>query len=270
MIGPVSVIKIGGALLEDEAAFGSLRQSLREASQQGRVVLIHGGGPQSTALANRLGHDPLLINGRRVTTDEDLRIALWTMRGELNARLVAALNADGLRACGISGVDGYTISATRRPPWTIEGREVDFGHVGDVRSVDTMIIQLLLDQSIIPVVAPLATDDTGNIFNVNADTVATDIAIALGADRLVYVADSGGLWRDASDRKSLIASMSQAEYEVGVKEGWISHGMRVKLENAFRALDSGVLQVFVAGADSLSRPASGTQIVSANMVGGRT
>lgn len=262
MTGAVTVVKIGGALLDDADAFASLRTALSAAAPECRIVLVHGGGPQSTALANRLGHDPLLINGRRVTTDEDLRIALWTMRGELNARLVAALNADGLRACGISGVDGYTINATRRPPWTIEGETVDFGHVGDVVSVDTKILHLLINEGIIPVLAPLATDGAGSIFNVNADTVATDVAIALEAHRLVYVTDSGGLRRDPEEPSTLLSHLSVADFERGVREAWINRGMRVKLENAFRALSSGVADVAIADTDGITDAHAGTRLVA--------
>ncbi len=255
-----TVIKIGGALLQSPSSLQDLRRSIGRAEKTSTIVLVHGGGPQATALARRLGHEPKLVNGRRVTTDEDLRIALWVMKGELNARLVAALSSQGIKACGISGIDGNLVNAKRRPPWTIDGEEVDFGHVGDIVSIDTHILRLLLDQGLVPVVASLASNEDGDIFNINADTVATDLAIALEADRLVYVADSGGIWRDPDDASSHMERISHAEFDEGVRNGWINRGMRVKLENAFRALNSGVDSVSVSSAGQIDDPDAGTQV----------
>lgn len=258
-VSPI-VIKIGGALLDAPSSLRALRLSIAAAARTSPVIVVHGGGPQSTALAHRLGHEPQLINGRRVTTDEDLRIALWTMKGELNARLVAALNAGGVVACGVSGIDMNLVNAVRRPPWTIDGERIDFGHVGDILSINPDILRILVDQGIVPVVAPLASDEAGAIYNINADTVASDIAIAMKAGRLVYVADSGGLWRDPADPSTRMAIVSHAEFEDGVREGWIDRGMRVKLENAFRALKSGVDAVSISAAANILDPNAGTGV----------
>ncbi|MFW5973683.1 MAG: acetylglutamate kinase, partial [Bacteroidota bacterium] len=224
------LVKIGGALLADQAALTSLRAGICRLKPRSRIVLVHGGGPQSTALARRLGHEPRMINGRRITSDQDLAIALWTMRGELNTKLVAALASDGLRAAGLSGVDGPTIRVNRRPPWTIDGQLVDFGHVGDIVSLDTTLIELLLSRDFVPVVAPIAVDAAGDVFNVNADTIATELALALKAQRLLFVAESGGIRSDHRDASTRLSVFSEGDYREGVGNGWIQDGMRVKLE----------------------------------------
>ena len=226
----------------------------------GPAVVVHGGGPQATDLARRLGHEPRIVAGRRVTTDLDLDVALYVMRGSINARLVASAQASGVRAVGVSGADGGLVGVVRRPPRVVDGETVDFGHVGDVVRTDPTLVLTLLASGFTPVVASVCADRAGNLYNVNADTVALELAVALGASRLVLVAESGGVFRDLADPASQIAHLTPEAIEAGEREGWIAGGMRPKLEVARAALSRGVPEVRVAAAGALSDPASGTRI----------
>src|SRR5690606_14654940 len=145
----------------------------------------------------------------------------------------------------ISGVDGATVQVDRRPPWRIDGEEVDFGWVGDVREVSPLLLQTLLDGGFVPVVAPVAVDSSGQTYNVNADTVAQGIARALSADRFLLVTESGGVRRHADEPDSLLTQVTRAAYEQGCADGWIAGGMIVKLRVAFDALSSGVRDVLI-------------------------
>jgi acetylglutamate kinase len=188
-------------------------------------------------------------------------VLLWTARGEINARIVAAGLRVGLRPVGLCGADGGMILAEKRPVWTLEGEDVDFGHVGDVQSVDTDLLATLLKSSFIPVLAPVGTDRRGALFNINADTIACEVAVGVGADQLVLVADSGGLRADRHDPASIIRSLDRAGLERGVSEGWIQDGMRVKVTMALQALDRGVGAVRIAAPAGIADPTSGTRII---------
>jgi acetylglutamate kinase len=257
-----TVVKLGGALLDNPEALAEVWRSSRN-RYGNRWVFVHGGGPQSTALARRLGHEPRLVAGRRITTDLDLDISLWALRGSLNARLVAGAQAAGLNAAGISAADGGTVGVNRRPPRQVDGEMVDFGHVGDVSSSDRTLLDALLNARFVPIVAPVCGDGKGNLYNVNADTVAVEVALALWANELLFVAEAGAVFRSFPDPESRLASISRPEFEEGVAEGWISEGMRPKLETAFDAHERGIAHVRICGPDGLAGPAAGTRITSA-------
>ncbi len=256
-----TVIKIGGALLKSPEILAQFWPALHALSARERVVLVHGGGPQSTAMARRLGHEPTIINGRRVTTDLDLSILQWTVCGELNAGLVAEGFKHGLNAVGLRGIDGGTLRVKRRPPWTIEGRKVDFGWVGDVDAVNPHLLHTLLAEGMLPFVAPLGIDEAGQTYNVNADTVAHAIAVALQADALLLVTESGGVRRDATDPATRISSMDQILFEEGTAAGWIKDGMLVKLKMAFEARAAGIADVFILPPQDIFSRTAGTAIV---------
>lgn len=258
MSAPV-VIKLGGAVLDDAEAVGAVWAGVAALRQP--AVLVHGGGPQATALARRLGHEPQIVAGRRVTSDLDLDVALWTLRGELNARLVAAAPAAGVRAVGVSGVDGGLVRVARRPPRRVDGAVVDFGHVGDVEAVDPTLALVLGAAGFVPVVASVCADAAGALYNVNADTVAAELAAALGAARLDLVTEAGGVRRDPADAATRVRQLAAAEAEAGVAEGWISGGMRPKLETALDALRRGVPAVRVCAPADVARPGAGTTVV---------
>jgi len=252
------VVKLGGAILADPTAVAEVWRGV--AALDAPAVLVHGGGPQATALARRLGHEPRIVAGRRVTSDLDLDVALWTLRGELNARLVAAARPAGVTAVGVSGADGGLVTVVRRPPREVDGETVDFGHVGDVQSVDPALLAALLDAGFTPVVASVCADAAGALYNVNADTVAYEIALALGAERLDLVTEAGGVRRDAADPATALRQLAAAEVEAGVAEGWIAGGMRPKLEVALDALRRGVPAVRVCAPADIAA-AGGTTVI---------
>ena len=249
-----TVVKLGGAVLDDAAAVGAVWAGV---ARLGRAVVVHGGGPQATALARRLGHEPRIVAGRRVTTDLDLDVALWTLRGALNARLVASAAGTGVRAVGVSGADGGLVTVTRRPPATVDGRTVDFGHVGDVQVVAPALLAALLGAGFVPVVASVCADAAGALYNVNADTVAAEVAAALGA-RLLLVTEAGGVRREPADASSTLRQLGGAAIDAGVAEGWIAGGMRPKLETARAALARGVPSVRVCAPGDLD---GGTEVL---------
>ncbi|MEX0747195.1 MAG: acetylglutamate kinase [Rhodothermales bacterium] len=254
-----TVIKIGGTLIGDDEALETLWRSVKEMG--GRVIIVHGGGPHATEIARSLGHEPRMVHGRRVTTELDLRIVQWTMRGELNSRLVAGAFKSGIRAVGLAGSDAGLVRVVKRPPWTIDGEQIDFGLVGDVQEVDPTVLNLLLDGGFIPVVAPLGIDMEGRLYNVNADTVSCEIASSIDAQQYLLVTDSGGVRRDAADASTLMETCSTTEFAAGLEEGWIQGGMRVKLQVAFDALKAGVRDVFVLPPEGIIDHSRGTKII---------
>ena len=257
-----TVVKLGGALLDDARALTAVWCGVTALREAGPVVLVHGGGPQSTALARRLGHEPRIVAGRRVTADLDLDIALWTMRGALNAGLVAAAQAAGLPAVGLSGVDGGLVTVEKRPLREVDGESVDFGHVGDVVGSDPAVLRTLLGVGFVPVVAPLCADGHGRVYNVNADTVALTLADALGAEELLLVAEAGGVFRAFPDSGSRLPELDAMTFETGVVEGWIAGGMRPKLEVGFEARRRGVPRVRICAAADVADASTGTTLLA--------
>jgi len=211
------------------------------------VVLVHGGGPQADALAARLGHEPRKVDGRRVTTDTDLAIATYLYGGELNLTILAELARLGVRGLRASGVDGGLLRAVRRPPVARAlpggGHEtVDFGHVGDLVGVDPTVLKVLLAADLVPVVAPLADDGAGGLLNVNADTVATAVAVALGAARLVLLTNVPGILDGA---KAVIPGLDEPTAERLIADGTIGGGMIPKVHNALAAVRQGIGSVHI-------------------------
>ena len=260
---PPTVVKLGGAVLADDAAVADVWAGVRALREAGPVVVVHGGGPQQTEIATRLGHAPRLVAGRRVTGDLDLQIALWALRGEINARLVALAQRHGVPAAGTSGADGPTVVVQKRPPRRVDGETVDFGHVGDVVRVETGLLRALLAAGVVPVVSPLSTDTRGGLFNVNADTVAVEIAVALGAASLLLVAEAGGVFRSLADPASRLDTLGAAAAAAGVAAGWIADGMRPKLDAGFSALGRGIASVRIIAPAALSDATAGTALVAA-------
>ena len=256
------VVKVGGALIDDPERMSALWPALGTLAGRAPVVVVHGGGKQMSAMADRLGHTPRRVQGRRVTTDLDLEIAQWTMSGTLNTQLVARAAAHDLTAVGLSGADAQQVQVSKRPPWTIDGETVDFGWVGDIDAVDTTLLEALLGQTVIPIVAPLGVDNEGQLYNVNADTVACALARGLGAGQLLFVTATGGVRRDADDPDSHLATCDASTFETGVEEGWIEGGMRVKIETALEALRDGVERVFICAPDDVAAQARATEVTT--------
>lgn len=266
---PVSVIKVGGAVVEDEASLLLLLQEF--SSLPGRKVLVHGGGRSATRLSARLGIESRMVNGRRVTDEETLRVVTMVYGGLVNKNLVARLQSFGVNALGLTGADVNAIRSHRRPPKEMTmpdgtSEVVDFGFVGDVDSVDGSILGCLIEQDIVPVIAPLTYDGKGGLLNTNADTIASEVACGLAAQgysvTLTYCFEKRGVLYNAEDENSVIPRMSEKDFHKLVEQGVVSDGMIPKLENAFRALRRGTESVVITSADHLNvKDASGTILV---------
>jgi acetylglutamate kinase len=243
-----TIIKAGGAVLDDAGATDALWRGVAQLRAEAPVVLVHGGGRQATALAQRMGHDPQKVQGRRVTTDLDLEVAQWALRGALSTRLVTEAEQHGVPAVGLSGADGGLVRVTRRPPWEVNGETVDFGWVGDVERVHPDVLKALLGGGFTPVIAPLGVDADGQVYNVNADTVACALASALDAQRLLLVTAAGGV-EDAGGAR--LPRCDAQIFADGVDGGWIRGGMRVKLHTALEAVSDGVGEAFILGPGDL-------------------
>ncbi len=252
------MVKVGGAALKRHA---ELWPQVKALHQEAPVVVVHGGGAAATALAKKLGHQPRIVRGRRVTTALDLSIIEWTLRGGVSLMVVGHALTHGLRAVGLSGADGAMVRVTRRKPWIIDGEEVDFGFVGDIGAVRPDLVTTLLTAGYLPVVAPVGIDVYGQRYNVNADTVAGALAVALGAQALLLVTAAGGIRRQADDPATRIQTLTIAALKQGQDAGWIAGGMHVKGQVAADVLRRGVPHVYVTGPGCLVERASATRIV---------
>ncbi len=233
-------------MTEDADNLASLAEELALIHQVGiRLCIIHGGGKQLNEMAQKLGVVQTVIEGRRVTDDETLDLAKMVFRGKINIEILSHLRHRGIDAVGLSGVDGGVVNAVRRPPKEIADREgnkniVDFGNVGDIVSVDTRLIELLLSDNYLPVISSLAADEKGKIFNINADTVASEIAVSLKAEKLILMTDVDGIYADANDPTTLISKMSVADMKRMIESGKATGGMIPKLESLRSLLERGV------------------------------
>jgi acetylglutamate kinase len=251
----VFVLKAGGDAFVTPEGTRALLEQVGILHQVGiRVVVVHGGGPQSTALAKRLGLATQMVEGRRVTDAETLEVSTMVLNGEINTRIVAVCRALGIPAIGLSGVDGGLIKAAKRPPVQVAGRTVDYGFVGDILGLDTSILVKQLDNDLVPIVSPLSADDHGTVLNINADTVAAMIAVELKAEKFVMATGTPGILESLDDPRSLISYLDRAGLRRLREEGKISGGMLPKVAAIERALSGGVPRVHVisyAQADSL-------------------
>jgi len=239
--GKTFVVKVGGALLADVAATREALEQVDALRHLGiRVVLVHGGGAQASTLSRSLGSEPRFVAGRRVTDDAALAAAVLTLNGEANTALLAACRALGIPAVGLSGVDSGLVRARRRPPVAVDGETVDYGHVGDVVSVDPEVLQWLLHDSKLPVVSPLAADDEGNLLNCNADGIAAALAVAMKAVKLVLLTDVPGLLERAEDSRSLVSYIDLEGLRVMRQRGVLAGGMAPKTAAIETALLGGV------------------------------
>ena len=252
----VFVLKIGGEVFADAERTRSLMEQVGILHQVGiRIVLIHGGGPQSTELAAQLGVDTTFIEGRRVTDGASLDIATMVLNGQINTRVLAACRDLDVPAVGISGVDAGLIRAHKRPPVDRGDREpVDYGFVGDIDSVDADIVRKQLDNGLMPVISPLSCDESGTLLNINADTVAAAIAAELEAEKLILVTAAPGILEDAADPQSLISFLDRADLDALKLDGKLADGMLPKAAAVDAALANGVSRVHIISwkvADSL-------------------
>lgn len=250
--GKTFVIKFSGKVTEDKENLKSLAEELALLHQVGiRVCVIHGGGKQLTELAQKLGVVQTVVEGRRVTDDDTLDLAKMVFRGKINTEILSSLRHRGIEAVGLSGIDGGVIKAARRPPQDLLNKEtgetesVDFGHVGDIVDVDVHLINLLLDGGYLPVISSLGADDDGKIYNINADTIAAEIAVSLKAEKLILLSDVNGIYLDQNDKTTKINRLNSAEAEDMIASGKATGGMIPKLQSLVSLLERGVRSAHV-------------------------
>ena len=248
----VFVVKLGGQLCSPGRVLDNLVDQLALLAQLGiKLVVVHGGGDQVSALSKRLGLEPDVFAGRRITDAATLEVVKMGLAGTVNTDLVAAFRRAGTAAVGLSGIDSGLIAARKRPrqevhdPGSGETREVDFGHVGDVEGVDATVLRHLLVEDYVPVVCSLAADDAGQVLNINADTVAARIAIELGAAKYFLITNVDGVLRDVNDANTLESHLDIAELDGLITEGAIGGGMLPKLAACTAALRGGVQRVHI-------------------------
>lgn len=277
----IKVVKIGGNVVDNPAL---LREFVKDfAAMPGMKVLIHGGGVMASQMQKEMGMVPKMIEGRRVTDEEALKVVTMVYAGWCNKNIVALLQAEGCNAIGLTGADGNAIKAHKRPPVHVEslGEEVDYGYVGDVtaESVNAKFIYSLLEKGIVPVFNAINHDGNGNLLNTNADTIASSVAIAMANYRyrtprevcsrceectfcsddgrlthvtdLIYCFEKDGVLYDKDDDSSVIPEIDREKFAQLKAEGRVADGMIPKLTNSFKAIDSGVAKVIIKHARNL-------------------
>jgi acetylglutamate kinase len=243
----LTVIKVGGKIVEKE---DDLNHFLADFSQiEGYKILVHGGGSLATKVAAQLGIESRMIDGRRITDAETLKVVTMVYGGWVNKMIVARLQAYGINAIGLTGADMNVIRSVKRPVQTI-----DYGFAGDIEKVDARSLGMLLLQDIVPVLSPLTHDKQGNLLNTNADTIAAETAKALAQlfdVTLIYCFEKNGVLRDEADDESVISEIDHDSYINYKEQGVIQGGMIPKLDNAFRAIDAGIKRVVITKASAI-------------------
>ncbi|HJP94755.1 MAG TPA: acetylglutamate kinase [Pyrinomonadaceae bacterium] len=245
--GHTFVVKLSGKVTESQQNLISLAEELALLHQVGiRICVVHGGGKQLSDLAKQLGIEQTIIEGRRVTDDATLEMAKMIFAGKINTDILAALRNRGVEAVGLSGVDGNIVHAERRPPKEILNREtgvrdkVDFGHVGDVVQINARLLTVLLDHGYLPVISSLGADAEGMVFNINADTIAAEIAVQLQAEKLILLSDVDGIYLTAGDPQTKLSRLTATEANELISSGKASGGMIPKLQSIILLLQRGV------------------------------
>ncbi len=245
--GKTFVVKLSGKITEDRHNLISLAEELALLHQVGiHICVVHGGGKQLSELANQLGVQQTIIEGRRVTDDATLEMAKMIFAGKINTDILAALRHRGIEAVGLSGVDGNIVHAERRPPKAVLNREtgettqVDFGHVGDVVEINSRLLTVLLDHGYLPVISSLGSDAEGTVFNINADTIAAEIAVQLQAEKLILLSDVDGIYLRADDPSTKLSRLTAGEADRLIADGKATGGMIPKLQSITALLRRGV------------------------------
>lgn len=245
----LTVIKVGGKIVEEA---DTLSQLLNDFSLlHGHKLLVHGGGRSATQIAAQLGIESRMVNGRRITDAETLKVVTMVYGGLVNKTIVAGLQARGVNAIGLTGADMDVIRSVKRPV-----KDIDYGYAGDVKKVDGEALAGLIRKNVIPVMAPLTHDGKGQILNTNADTIAGETAKALAGFfdvTLVYCFEKRGVLSDENDDNSVIPVLTPDLFRQYVKEGVIKEGMIPKLENAFEAINAGVTEVIITSAKAIGQ-----------------
>ena len=244
----ITVVKVGGAIVEDPQSLDQLLQNF--AAIEGPKVLVHGGGRRATKVATSLGIESKMVNGRRITDAEMLEVVTMVYGGLVNKNIIAQLQSKGVNALGLTGADMDVIHSHKRP----QKNGIDYGFVGDVEHVNGFALRNIIEQGITPVMAPLTHDGKGNILNTNADTIASETAKALARFydvTLIYSFEKKGVLSNPEDDESVIPTITRQDFEQYVANGTVAGGMIPKLENALAAVDSGVSQVIITLASAI-------------------
>lgn len=252
----LTLIKVGGKIVEEPDTLQSLLKTF--AQIPGHKVLVHGGGRSATKVAAQLGLESVMVNGRRVTDAETLKVVTMVYGGLVSKSIVAGLQSLSVNALGMTGADMDIIRSEKRPV-----KEVDYGFVGDVKKVRGDMLATLIRTGVVPVLAPLTHDGKGQLLNTNADTIAGEAAKALAAYfdvTLVFCFEKRGVLKDENDDDSVIPVINRVQFEQYVQEGIVQGGMIPKLENAFQAIDAGVKEVVITQASAILSD-TGTRIV---------
>ncbi|MCE5174654.1 MAG: acetylglutamate kinase [Bacteroidales bacterium] len=252
----LTIIKVGGKIVEEPDTLQALLQDF--AKIEGFKVLVHGGGRAATLLSNRLGIESQMVDGRRITDAETLKVVTMVYAGLVNKNIVAKLQALGVNALGLTGADLNYMRSEKRPVG-----EVDYGFVGDVKEVQSSILTNLIELGVVPVLAPLTHDKKGNMLNTNADTIAGETAKALAKYfdvTLMFCFERKGVLSDAGNDDSVIPEITRESFAEYVADGVIQGGMIPKLENAYEAIDAGVKEVIITRADYIFT-GGGTKVI---------
>ncbi|MDH3510788.1 MAG: acetylglutamate kinase [Gammaproteobacteria bacterium] len=245
----IFVLKAGGEVFANAESTRALMQQIAILHQVGiGVVLVHGGGQQSTELAESLGIKSQFVEGRRVTDERSLEVSAMVLNGKINTDILAACRALDIPAVGISGVDAGLIRAHRRPPIEVQGHEagpVDYGFVGDIDAVDSDVLRAQIDGGLVPIISPLSADASGTLLNINADTVAAALASAVNAEKLILITGAPGILEDARDPGSLVSYIDLAGLQNLRDEGCLAAGMLPKASAIEAAIKGGVRRVHV-------------------------
>lgn len=238
---PLQIIKIGGNIINDAQSLKSFLSAF--ASLKGKKILVHGGGKKATELADKLGLEPKMINGRRITDEANLEVVTMVYAGLLNKSIVAQLQQDHCNAIGLSGADANTIRAHKRAV-----QAVDYGYAGDIDEVNGSSIAVFLEQGLAPVFCAITHDKQGQLLNTNADTIASALAVGLSSQyevSLVYVFEKNGVLKAIDNEDSVIENINLETYQELIDTGIIAQGMLPKLHNCFEALKKGVAKVII-------------------------
>src|SRR5262249_30843013 len=244
------VVKFGGELLKDSQHLDAIASDLALVEMVGiKLVVVHGGGPQANELSETLGFKPQMVEGRRVPAEPPLEAAKRVSAGKSNADVPPALSKHPGRGVGLSGIDGGLVKARRRPVTTVvengQSREVDFGYVGDITGIDPTLLHHLVDRDFIPVVASLAADDEGTTLNINADTIAAEIAGSMKAEKLIVMTNVPGVYKDFATKAEIYSQLTADEARKLIADGTAGKGMSPKLKACASAIERGVHEAHI-------------------------
>lgn len=253
----LKVVKIGGKLIENETSLNTFLADFT--ALKGLKILVHGGGNKATEVATKLGFETKMIDGRRITDKDSMEVITMVYGGLLNKSIVARLQSKKQNAIGLCGADAQVLISKRR-----EVREIDYGYVGDIESVNTQFIESILKQNIVPVFSAISSTKEGVLLNTNGDSVASEIAIAMSKlyeTELYFCSEKKGVLTDISDENSVISELNSDNYKNLVASKVITDGMLPKLHNCFEAISRGVSSVILGDATLLKENSTHTKIV---------